>query len=198
MISLHKLLVQRSKFKNFTSIHERPIFWSLATNLGTTFKAPKNLGARVTSITPVTLDDIASYFFIEYSSYFRWYCLIQFNSIASIHERPIFRSLATNLGTTFKALKNLGAIGEDSQWCSSTGANRAAASGRAGSCGRTGGCERPTWLGYRCGMTSQQVSPRTGVDARGAPESINRCCLYSFLSLVLVLTPKSCDLLVPR
>ena len=34
-----------SKFKNFTSIHERPIFWSLATNLGTTFKAPKNLGA---------------------------------------------------------------------------------------------------------------------------------------------------------
>ena len=64
MISLHKLLVQRSKFKNFTSIHERPIFWSLATNLGTTFKAPKNLGARVTSITSVTLDDIASYFFI--------------------------------------------------------------------------------------------------------------------------------------
>ena len=36
---------QRSKFKNFTSIHERPIFWSLATNLGTTFKAPTNLGA---------------------------------------------------------------------------------------------------------------------------------------------------------
>ena len=27
------------------SIHERPIFWSLATNLGTTFKAPTNLGA---------------------------------------------------------------------------------------------------------------------------------------------------------
>ena len=26
-------------------IHERPIFWSLATNLGTTFKAPTNLGA---------------------------------------------------------------------------------------------------------------------------------------------------------
>ena len=30
---------------SFTSIHERPIFWSLATNLGTTFKAPTNLGA---------------------------------------------------------------------------------------------------------------------------------------------------------
>ena len=48
---------------SFTNIHERPIFWSLATNLGYTFKAPKNLGARVTSITPVTSDDIASYFF---------------------------------------------------------------------------------------------------------------------------------------
>ena len=34
-------------------------------NLGATFKAPKNLGARVTSITPVTLDDIASYFFLQ-------------------------------------------------------------------------------------------------------------------------------------
>ena len=29
--------------------------------------------------------------------------------------RPIFRSLATNLGTTFKVPKNLVAIGEDSQ-----------------------------------------------------------------------------------
>ena len=29
-----------------------------------------------------------------------------------------FWSLATNLGTTFKAPKNLGAIVEDSQWCS--------------------------------------------------------------------------------
>ena len=38
---------QRSKFK------ERPIFWSLATNLGTTFKAPKNLGA------------LAPYFFLQ-------------------------------------------------------------------------------------------------------------------------------------
>ena len=28
------------------SIHERPIFWSLATNLGTTFKAPTNLGTQ--------------------------------------------------------------------------------------------------------------------------------------------------------
>ena len=26
------------------------------------------------------------------------------------HERPIFRSLATNLGTTFKAPTNLGAV----------------------------------------------------------------------------------------
>ena len=57
------LLNTTTVLRSFTSIHERPIFWSLATNLGTTFKAPKNLGARVTSITPVTLDDIASYFF---------------------------------------------------------------------------------------------------------------------------------------
>ena len=47
-------------------------------------------------------------------------------------------------------------------------------------------------------LPESSMGPRTGVDARGAPESINRCCLYSFLSLVLVLTPKSCDLLVPR
>ena len=66
--------------------------------------------ARVTSITPVTLDDIASYFFIEYSRNFRWYWLIQFNSIGSIHERSIFWSLASNLDTTFKASKNLGAL----------------------------------------------------------------------------------------
>ena len=37
-------------------------------------------------------------------------------SVTSIHERPIFRSLATNLGTTFKAPRNLGTQkGEDSQ-----------------------------------------------------------------------------------
>ena len=37
-------------------------------------------------------------------------------SVASIHERPIFRSLATNLGTTFEAPTNLGTQkGEDSQ-----------------------------------------------------------------------------------
>ena len=30
--------------------------------------------------------------------------------VASIHERPIFRSLAANLGTTFEAPKNLGAL----------------------------------------------------------------------------------------
>ena len=68
---LRSLEAVRGHKRSFTSIHERPIFWSLATNLGTTFKAPKNLGARVTSITPVTLDDIASYFFIEYSRNFR-------------------------------------------------------------------------------------------------------------------------------
>ena len=31
-------------------------------------------------------------------------------SVASIHERPIFGSLATNLGITFKAPTNLGAL----------------------------------------------------------------------------------------
>ena len=39
-----------------------------------------------------------------------------FISVASIHERPFFRSLATNLGTTFKAPTNLGTQkDEDSQ-----------------------------------------------------------------------------------
>ena len=32
------------------------------------------------------------------------------------------------------------------------------------------------------------------ISGRGAPESINRCRLYSFLTLELALTPKSCDL----
>ena len=34
------------------SIHERPIFWSLATNLGATFKAPTNLGALALGLFP--------------------------------------------------------------------------------------------------------------------------------------------------
>ena len=41
-------------------------------------------------------------------------------------------------------------------------------------------------------MTSQLVGPRTGVDARGAPETIYRCSLFSFLSLTLELQLKGC------
>ena len=41
-------------------------------------------------------------------------------------------------------------------------------------------------------MTSQLVGPRTGVDARGAPETIYRCSLFSFLSLALKLQLKGC------
>ena len=41
-------------------------------------------------------------------------------------------------------------------------------------------------------MTSQLVGPRTGVDARGTPETIYRCSLFSFLSLALKLQLKGC------
>ena len=58
------------------SIHKRPIFWSLATNLGTTFKAPTNLGALASglfslllAISPKShkklLKIIAPYFFLQ-------------------------------------------------------------------------------------------------------------------------------------
>ena len=92
---------QRSKFQ------ERPIFWSLATNLGTTFKAPKNLGARAPGLFSSSLQlSLTLVPDPQASQGVRSFEL----SIASIHERPIFWSLATNLGTIFKAPKNLGAL----------------------------------------------------------------------------------------
>ena len=101
------LLNTTTVLRSFTNIHERPIFWSLATNLGTTFKAPKNLGARAPGLFSSSLQlSLTLVPDPQASQGVRSFEL----SIASIHERPIFWSLATNLGTIFKAPKNLGAL----------------------------------------------------------------------------------------
>ena len=90
-----------------SSLEARGVSFKLSTNLGTTFKATKNLGARAPGLFSSSLQlSLTLVPDPQASQGVRSFEL----SVTSIHKRPIFWSLATNLGTTFKAPTNLGAL----------------------------------------------------------------------------------------